>query len=268
MSKRNHISFFLSRLVPIFILTPILLWGCSGSGAYAPPIGPEPTQMAALPGQYGVAVQPLGDVYHEVGPMETIWRISKMYGVEQADIMRANNIQNAGKLKIGQKLLIPQAERPRDVVPLYNVRPWSYMIVHHTATDIGNAKLIDKSHHNRGWVEGLGYHFLIDNGTLGKGNGQIEVGPRWVKQMDGAHTKAGNMNSVGIGVSVVGNFSEAYVSEQQMQSLVSLINILRNHYHIPLNHVMGHRDVPGAQTECTGKMFPWSELMRRLRSSQ
>ncbi len=208
------------------------------------------------------------DVYHEVGPLETLWRISKTYGVPQQTIIDANRISDPSAIKVGQKLFIPQAQEPQAIIPLYYTRPWSYIIVHHTATDFGNALTINKSHHNRGFEDGLGYHFLIDNGTMGKRDGQIEIGPRWLKQMDGAHTKASDMNKVAIGIGIVGNFSEVYMSEAQMKSLVFLTNVLRAHYQVSSSHIMGHRDVPGARTECPGKNFPWQEFKRRLENPQ
>jgi N-acetyl-anhydromuramyl-L-alanine amidase AmpD len=138
-------------------------------------------------------------------------------------------------------------------------------VIHHTATEVGNAMTIDHIHYRRGFGDGLGYHFLIDNGTLGRINGQIEVGPRWIRQEDGAHAKASRMNEKAIGISLVGNFSEQRrVSEAQLNSLVFLVNALRKHYGIPLDHIIGHRDVPGANTECPGNYFPRNEFKRRL----
>ena len=58
-----------------------------------------------------------------------------------------------------------------------------------TATDEGNALSLFTIHKRRGFTD-LGYHFVIDNGTSGKGKGQIEVSPRWIKQRNGAHCKA------------------------------------------------------------------------------
>jgi murein DD-endopeptidase MepM/ murein hydrolase activator NlpD len=48
-------------------------------------------------------------VYHTVMRGETLWRISRMYGVEVDRISGANNIQNTSQLEVGQRLLIPGA---------------------------------------------------------------------------------------------------------------------------------------------------------------
>jgi N-acetylmuramoyl-L-alanine amidase len=72
------------------------------------------------------------------------------------------------------------------------------------------------------------------------------------------------MNSKGIGICLVGNFNNEYVSPKQLDSLVYLITTLRHYYDIPKKNILGHKQVPGAQTECPGKNFPWKELNRRI----
>lgn len=252
---------FLKYTVCFFVIGfTFVLFGCS-SVPLTKPVAPPPVTTV----QYGANTTiTKHDVTHIVAPMETLWRISKMYGVSQQAIMSANRLKNPKELEIGQKLLIPDAARPKAIIPLYNTRPWGYIVIHHSATDEGNAFSIDKIHHQRGFWNGLGYHFLIDNGTLGKEMGQIEAGPRWIKQMDGAHCNASGMNENGIGICLVGNFSETGVPTQQLESLVFLVNVLRKHYSIPMDHVIGHGDVPGKATECPGKYFPWREFVRRL----
>ena len=203
-------------------------------------------------------------IVHEVGPLETFWRLSRMYDVSVQEICAANRMKPGDSLRIGQKLVIPNAKTMRHVIPLYPCDQWKYIIVHHTATDIGNAILVNRSHHDRGFWHGLGYHFLIDNGTLGKGDGQIEVSPRWIKQQEGAHCKAGGMNDKSIGVALVGNFNDTLPTTKQMNSLTYLLRTLMQQYHVSPSQVMGHRDVDGASTDCPGKRFPWSNLRQCL----
>jgi LysM repeat protein len=203
------------------------------------------------------------DLYHSVGPSETLWRISKMYDVNMNDIMRANNLSDKEKLERGQRLLIPKAAPLRPVIALYKSDKWKYIIIHHSATDTGNANSLFDLHNRRGF-DGLGYDFIIDNGTGGKQDGQIEVSGRWIKQIDGAHCLAGGMNHQGIGICLVGNFSKESVSRKQLDSLVYLVNMLRKYYNIPQSRIMGHGEVPGAATECPGTEFPWREFKSRL----
>ena len=205
------------------------------------------------------------DVVHIVAPGETLWRLGKMYGVTVEDIMKTNNIRSPRELEMGQRIIIPMAMPLRPVVPLYHSNKWRYIIVHHSATDTGDALSLFRLHLRRGFWHGLGYHFVVGNGTRGKGDGQIEISPRWVHQEDGAHCKAGGMNHNGIGICLVGNFSKERVSEKQLDSLVYLVNILREYYNIPAKNIMGHGQVNGAATECPGKYFPWREFYAKLK---
>jgi N-acetylmuramoyl-L-alanine amidase len=222
-----------------------------------------PVKPVVYPQVVPAAIGARQDVYHVVGPGETIWRIGKMYDVKMEDIAQANNLRNLQELKMGQRLLIPQAKPIRPVVSLYPSNRWKYIIVHHSASDEGNALGIYKAHRSRGW-ETVGYDFVIDNGTDGKVEGQIEATPRWIKQIDGAHCKAGGMNAKGIGICLVGNFSQEGVPQKQMESLVYLVNILRNYYDIPTQNILGHGKVPGAKTECPGKNFLWQRFYSEL----
>ncbi len=188
-----------------------------------------------------------------------------MYDVKMEDIARANNLQDPTEIKMGQRLLIPQAAPIRPVINLYPSKKWKYIIIHHSATDEGNAFVFHKSHRNKGW-ETVGYHFVIDNGTIGKEKGNIEASPRWIKQKNGAHCKASQMNYRGIGICLVGNFNKEQVSEEQLESLVYLVNTLRQYYEIPKGNIIGHGQVSGARTDCPGKNFPWREFRARLKN--
>ncbi len=249
-------------LVSCLLLTLSLT--LSGCGTPPRPIArPDVSSVVAPDIGYGTSVR-YQNLYHEVGPMETLWRIAKAYDVDINAVMQVNRIGDPNKIKVGQKILIPYTKGLRPVIPLYKTRPWGYIVIHHTATETGNAISINAVHHRRGFWDGLGYHFLIDNGTLGKLDGQMEISPRWVKQQDGAHCNAAGMNQNGIGIALVGNFSESRVTERQLDSLVFLTSTLMKHYQIPLNHVLRHGDVPGKNTECPGLYFPWQEFVRRL----
>ena len=60
-----------------------------------------------------------------------------------------------------------QAAAPADLLwRAQGYRPWRYIVIHHSATASGNAAEFDREHRARGW-DGLGYHFVIDNGVGG-----------------------------------------------------------------------------------------------------
>lgn len=236
----------------------------SGCASQPPPVGSAPGAPSSVIMPSLIPFDVPRTITHIVGPSETLWRISKTYGVDINTLMQVNHISDPARIKKGQRLIIPNTLGPKPVIPLYPNARWTHIVIHHTATEGGNALSIDKLHHKRGFVNGLGYHFLIDNGTASKIDGQIEVGPRWIKQMNGAHANANGMNERGIGIALVGNFSKERVSRRQFDALVYLVRALQRYYKIPASRVIGHRDVPGKNTECPGKYFPWQEFKRHL----
>jgi lipoprotein NlpD len=54
-------------------------------------------------------------VYHTVQPGQTLYRISKTYGVSEAAIARANRISDPTKVRTGTRIYIPGADRVRYV---------------------------------------------------------------------------------------------------------------------------------------------------------
>ena len=165
----------------------------------------------------------------------------------------------------------PKRPQPEIVVPYgirkelnqFKVMPWKYIVIHHSASDSGNATSIGKYHkETRGWVNGLGYDFLIGNGN-GSRDGQIEVGNRWNKQIDGAHAGNPEYNNYGIGICLVGNFDNDYPTNQQISSLLYLINYLQKRCNIHKDNVIMHRTF--RETVCPGKHFPYNKLLARLK---
>lgn len=148
--------------------------------------------------------------------------------------------------------------------PPVAARGWRYIVIHHSATDAGNAKAFDAAHKGNGWDE-LGYHFVVGNGS-GAGDGQIEVGPRWLKQKWGAHAKTPDerYNNFGIGICLVGNFQNGKPSARQLESTAKLVAWLMETYDIPASQVVGHRDTK--QTACPGKYTDVAAL--RVRASR
>jgi hypothetical protein len=131
-------------------------------------------------------------------------------------------------------------------------RDWHHIVVHHSASAVGSASIFDKAHRERGW-DGLGYHFVIGNGSA-SGDGEVEVGYRWTKQMQGAH--AGNIeyNQHGIGICLVGDFEHGGTpSPAQMASLRRLVRFLQVKTGISTSEVIGHGNVPGKSTQCPGR---------------
>jgi hypothetical protein len=146
-------------------------------------------------------------------------------------------------------------------------KEWVAIVIHHSATETGNAAIFDKWHRERNHWEGVGYDFVIGNGT-DSSDGQIEVTFRWRKQIPGAHCggTANNWANVdGIGICLVGDFDNTVPTAQQMQSLLRLVRFLQKRYGIPKWRIYGHKATPGARvTDCPGRRFPMARLKSML----
>ncbi len=166
-----------------------------------------------------------------------------------------------------EPVITPEPPRPEPVknsesewdVSITN--KWTHIIIHHSATKNGNAAQFDRIHRLRGWDRGLGYHFVIGNGS-GSPDGKIEVGPRWKNQIRGAHAGVAYYNQHGIGICLVGNFEETKPDRAQIDALVKLIRWLQIKCDIPAKNVLGHGDIKS--TLCPGKNFPMNEVKRRI----
>ncbi|MHC4426353.1 MAG: peptidoglycan recognition protein family protein [Planctomycetota bacterium] len=159
---------------------------------------------------------------------------------------------------------------PGDWVPPSRVeKQWTAVVIHHSATENGNAAIFDKMHREENHWEGIGYDFVIGNGT-DSGDGQVEVTFRWRRQIAGAHCggTAGNWaNEDAVGICLVGNFNRTAPTARQMQSLSKLAGFLQKRYGISKRRVYGHNGTPGARvTDCPGRTFRMARLRRMLGS--
>ena len=146
--------------------------------------------------------------------------------------------------------------------PAHKADRWTCIVIHHSASAVGDAAQFDRQHRKQGWDE-LGYHFVIGNGTGASRDGQVEVGPRWGSQKHGAHCKTpgGYYNEHGIGICLVGNFDNGPPGERQMRSLDRLVRFLCREFDIGPSQILTHGGVTG-ETACPGKHFD-VEVVRR-----
>jgi N-acetyl-anhydromuramyl-L-alanine amidase AmpD len=153
---------------------------------------------------------------------------------------------------------------PKEMVP---ARRWHYIVIHHTATVGATLESLDQGHRERGFVSGIAYHFVINNGrTPGTIDGQISPTPRWIEQLDGAHTKVKDhpeFNTEGIGICLVGNFEQTEPTPAQMAALEILTLALRDRYEVPLERIVGHGEVKN--TQCPGRKFPMDAFLLEVR---
>jgi hypothetical protein len=145
---------------------------------------------------------------------------------------------------------------------------WKYIVLHHSAGDEGSVASIDADHRQRTdragrhWL-GIGYHFVIGNGQ-GMPDGLIEPTFRWREQLHGAHAGSHEYNRDGIGICLVGDFSQSPPSDRQVAAARQLIGWLSARYSIDAKHVLRHGDV--AASDCPGRFFP-AELLVSARQS-
>jgi N-acetyl-anhydromuramyl-L-alanine amidase AmpD len=161
-------------------------------------------------------------------------------------------------------LLFAALLRPLPAAEPAKPRAWKTIVIHHSATRVGSAATFESSHRARGMVNGLAYHFVIDNGSQGTEDGFIETGSRWIHQLQGGHCKQDDVNETGIGICLVGDFSRDEPTEKQMQSLILLIRGLQDQFQIDADNVIGHGDIFGEYSECPGHKFRWDQLRQQL----
>ena len=102
---------------------------------------------------------------------------------------------------------------------------------------------------------GLAYHFVIGNGT-DSGDGQIEVGNRWRRQLQGGHLASETLNEISIGICLVGDFSRSRLGPRQTAALIELVQFLRKMMPERRLKFRLHREINTRPTECPGRLFP------------
>jgi len=135
------------------------------------------------------------------------------------------------------------------------LRDWEYIVVHHSGTSGGNARIFDAYHKQRGMENGMAYHFVIGNGS-DSGDGQIEVGQRWLRQIQGGHLASESLNEIAIGICLVGDFSNHRPDPRQTAALIELVQYLRKLQPDSRLKFRLHREINTRPTECPGKLFP------------
>jgi len=139
---------------------------------------------------------------------------------------------------------------------------WTMIICHHSGLKNGNAKTYEREHRRRGMENGLAYHFLIGNG-VDSGDGEIEIGSRWLKQIKGGHVRSDELNEKAIGICLVGNFEEQRPTKKQVAALRELLLYLRDEVVANKLQFSIHTEADPNHTVCPGKHFP-TKAMRRL----
>ena len=94
----------------ILIIMAANLSGCASRQAYYPPRTTAPVDQVT-PGSGFTGV------YHTVEKGQTLWRISKTYGVDLETLQWVNDVEDVTDLRVGRVLFIPGGRRQKTVEP-------------------------------------------------------------------------------------------------------------------------------------------------------
>ncbi len=223
-------------------------------------------QKLSIPGGNGIATV----TTYIVAKGDTLGSIARDHRTDVRTLKRINHL-SSDLIRVGQKLSLPFI----DYTPSALIAPvvaatrkirvdrsrWKYIVCHHSAIEAGNAEVYGKAHLRRGMEHGLAYHFVIGNGR-DSGDGEIEIGPRWTKQLRGGHVRKTAVNDSGIGICLVGNLQNHRPTTRQRQAMNDLLGFL-NDGHVRSNvEVTVHKWVDKNHTLCPGKHFPYDDLKR------
>lgn len=117
-----------------------------------------------------------------------------------------------------------------------------------------SAKKINEWHHDRGFQNGIGYHYVV------RRDGSIELGRPL--EMIGAHVVGHNRHSIGIcyegGLNSFGEDADTRTPEQKV-TLRKLLEEL--HRKFPKALIVGHRDLnPGKRCPCFDVVKEYRDL--------
>ncbi len=125
------------------------------------------------------------------------------------------------------------SDKPQDkLFSTANVQiPWKSIVIHDSRTPQGSANTLHHIHQQLG-RDGLGYHFVIDNGPRDD-DGKIEVGFRWSGQAPGDFFDAKTATwPDAIGICLIGDGDTGRFTDAQLQQLVWLVQQLQQRFGI------------------------------------
>jgi len=208
---------------------------------------------------------------------DTLTDLAHQHGLTDGELAERNGLARTEKLRVGQKLSIPDAETAKhDAVSAallpkglnkIRVEPgkWKYVVIHHSASPNASVKGMDHYHRvERHMENGLAYHFVIGNGRSMK-DGEIAVGHRWTAQLDGGHLASEALNKKAIGICLVGNYDAGRPSKNQMESLRALVEYLLARCRLSADAVRTHQQINPIYTRCPGRNFPAKEFLKELK---
>jgi hypothetical protein len=229
-----------------------------------PPAPPESTPVQAVPA-ISPAQIPQGKT-PQGRPLDAPIVVEKSGLDEDQGIEPAPKAQFGGFFK-RYRYLTPAVRKAIDQAKVQRGR-WKYIIIHNSGTRQGNARIFDVYHRRvRKMQNGLAYHFVIGNGNS-SGNGEIEIGNRWTRQINGGHVASDYLNNIALGICLVGDLNRDKPTPQQLDALDELITYLRSRVGKIKGKstiVKGHKEINPKPTDCPGDRFELGWLRQRFR---
>ena len=107
----------------LLVILAAFLSGCASRQAYYPPRGVSTPAPSAAPSGFT-------GVYHTVEEGQTLWRISRTYGVDLETLQWVNDIEDVTQLRVGRVLFIPGVQQLLEVasIPTEDETPSSELI--------------------------------------------------------------------------------------------------------------------------------------------
>lgn len=143
---------------------------------------------------------------------------------------------------------------PQHATLTYSTRPLSgitTLTIHHTVSPPDRSIESIAAYHvdSNGWP-GIGYHYVIkDDGRIFQTN-YLET----KSYHAGSAAAPGDENAISVGISLQGDFTNAPPPTAQQDAARALVGYLSGL--LPsVTAVLGHRQMPGAQTQCPGNTF-------------
>jgi len=211
-----------------------------------------------------------------VKPGDSIAVIAQKFGVSISSLIEYNHIKEPNKIKTGERLRIPGVASTAGLSGLSNgvkgkldrmtilSKRWKNIVIHHSGTTLDTLSSMDRYHRNERHMEnGLAYHFVIGNGVRTR-DGEIYIGKRWTKQLDGGHLSSSAQNRISIGICLVGDFNKRAPSEKQLEALRDLTAYLISRCGLSKSNVQTHRQINARPTQCPGSKFPTQKFLTIL----
>jgi hypothetical protein len=192
--------------------------------------------------------------------------------VEKSGLEKDQGFEPAPKLQFGgffkrYRYLTPSVRRAIDSARIQRNR-WKYIIIHNSGTRQGNARIFDVYHRRvRKMQNGLAYHFVIGNGNS-SGNGEIEIGDRWTRQINGGHVASDYLNNIALGICLVGDLNRDRPTPEQLAAIDELVTYLRSRVGKIKGKpamVEGHKEINPKPTDCPGDRFDLKWLHQKFR---